>query len=355
MDELGAGEVRWRDIHDWLLERGYQLRSRFHPAWKPSWTEPRLRLFAEDNLVSPRVAINYATRQKDSSMVVLKRVKQAEFPHEVEVMRFLSGEGLAADPRNHAVPLLDVLEPPSTERAAVVATPLLREFFDPPFDTMGEALEFIRQYFEGIAFQHEHGVVHLDLSEGNVMMDARELYPEGFHPIAADKTPDFSREAIAKFTRSQRPPKYYIIDFGLSRRVKGGAEGDESDEDVKAYFAQDILDAGKTLKVLFLDGSNKAYFGYHGFEMLRPILNDMTQTEREKRPTAQEVEARFNALVAALPAGTLRAACVPKPNPLDPRPSTLARAQGKAAYFLRRIRYTLTGVPAFPTLLKKKV
>lgn len=35
--KLSQGELVWRDRYAWLKERGYQLRSRYSPNWKPSW------------------------------------------------------------------------------------------------------------------------------------------------------------------------------------------------------------------------------------------------------------------------------------------------------------------------------
>ncbi len=34
---LTVSELFWRDRYDWLLQRGYRLRSRYKPDWKPSW------------------------------------------------------------------------------------------------------------------------------------------------------------------------------------------------------------------------------------------------------------------------------------------------------------------------------
>jgi hypothetical protein len=51
----------------------------------------------------------------------------------------------------------------------------------------------------------------------NMMMEGWHLYPDGFHPIRKDRKRDYSGQA-KHFTRTQRPPKYYLIDFGLSRR-----------------------------------------------------------------------------------------------------------------------------------------
>ena len=49
--------------------------------------------------------------------------------------------------RNHTVPLLDVVNLPNSGESMFVM-PLLRRFDDPPFVTVGEAVEFFRQLFE---------------------------------------------------------------------------------------------------------------------------------------------------------------------------------------------------------------
>lgn len=51
----------------------------------------------------------------------------------------------------------------------------------------------------------------------NLMLDPARLYPESFHPAERNLNKDCS--GFAKhFTRTQRPPKYYFIDFGISRQ-----------------------------------------------------------------------------------------------------------------------------------------
>lgn len=49
-------------------------------------------------------------------------------------------------------------------------------------------------------------------------MDASELYPYGFHPAAHNWNREFTGSAVQKYTRTQRPPRYYWIDFGFSVR-----------------------------------------------------------------------------------------------------------------------------------------
>ncbi len=51
----------------------------------------------------------------------------------------------------------------------------------------------------------------------NIMFDPSEMYPEGYHPTQLNRSRDFKGRA-KRYTRTQRPPRYYLIDFGLSRR-----------------------------------------------------------------------------------------------------------------------------------------
>jgi len=51
----------------------------------------------------------------------------------------------------------------------------------------------------------------------NIMMDVSTLFVDAFHPVDSIMKRDFSGYARYK-TRTERPVKYYFIDFGLSRR-----------------------------------------------------------------------------------------------------------------------------------------
>ena len=48
------------------------------------------------------------------------------------------------------------------------------------------------------------------------MMDL-SIFPEPPNPVTVSRSYDFKRR-VRPWTRTSRPPKYYIIDFGLSRR-----------------------------------------------------------------------------------------------------------------------------------------
>jgi hypothetical protein len=49
------------------------------------------------------------------------------------------------------------------------------------------------------------------------MLEPSGMYPKGFHPVKLDRNRDLKGKATA-YTRTLRPPRYYLIDFGLSRR-----------------------------------------------------------------------------------------------------------------------------------------
>ena len=59
--------------------------------------------------------------------------------------------------------------------------------------------------------------VFRDCTAKNIMFDPSKMYPEGYHPTQIDRSQDFKSRA-KRYTRTQRPPRYYLIDFGLSRQ-----------------------------------------------------------------------------------------------------------------------------------------
>lgn len=65
----------------------------------------------------------------------------------MDIQRYLSSEPLATDPRNHCLPLLEVLSLPNPEDGVLLVIPMLRNFDDPRFETFGEAVAFFDQIF----------------------------------------------------------------------------------------------------------------------------------------------------------------------------------------------------------------
>lgn len=57
-----------------------------------------------------------------------------------------------------------------------------------------------------------------DIKASNIMMDAAPMYPDFYHPIVMDRTLDYTGKARYT-TRTRNPPKYYLTDFGISKRL----------------------------------------------------------------------------------------------------------------------------------------
>lgn len=100
------------------------------------------------------------------------------------------------------------------------------------------------------------------------MYDPYDMYPDGFHPTSINRKKNWKGRA-KHHTRTQRPPKYYLIDFGISRKydptvgpprelpLKGGDKS-APEHQGDAYnvpcdpFATDIYYLGNLICVQFL-------------------------------------------------------------------------------------------------------
>ncbi|KAA1478172.1 hypothetical protein DENSPDRAFT_660464 [Dentipellis sp. KUC8613] len=220
---LTPGEKWWRDRQPMLESRGYMLRSRHRPGWTPSWLSKgeHYSYGFEDSIMKTFAVYNIdATRISDGAPVYFKALPP--FPdgtgnfQELDVGLFFSSEPRRSDPRNLCVPIVDWWHIPE-ERTSFIVMPLLRACDSPEFLTVGEVVDFLWQIFEGLASMHEHHVAHRDCWAGNIMMDPGNMYPRSFHPIEMDLNTDLHGHAPHK-SRTDCPPRYYLMDFGLSNR-----------------------------------------------------------------------------------------------------------------------------------------
>ena len=65
-----------------------------------------------------------------------------------------------------------------------------------------------------------------DCTADNIMFDSSKMYPNGFHPVKINQNKNFKGTAKA-YTRTQRPPRYYFINFGLSSQYPSRDAMDE--------------------------------------------------------------------------------------------------------------------------------
>lgn len=176
--QLNMMELYWMKLQKWLQEeKGYMLRPRFREDWVASWLGTgRDHEYIEDGQVhfvrssaiinvkcvafmltsSQSFSLMDATRMSDGAQVQLKAVSRVYCGFEVDVAQYLSSEALASDPRNHCVPIYESfpvpreleLRIPNEDGTDIIVMPRLKEFDEPHFDTIGEAVDFFAQIFE---------------------------------------------------------------------------------------------------------------------------------------------------------------------------------------------------------------
>ncbi|KAF6749844.1 kinase-like domain-containing protein [Ephemerocybe angulata] len=349
-------EIKWRDRYEWLLTVGYQLRPRYKPGWTPSWkVDPRLKfLNCEDSVVNDNDIICDATRLKDQSQVVLKIVDKGSKYQELELHRFLSDE---SDTQNHAIPILEVLTSEDRPSEVIVVLPLCRAWDVPEFDTVGEVVDFIGQILEGFKFLHGELIAHRDIKHNNIVMEPRALYDGPFHMFSPNNTPDFKRKVTPARTRTQGRPRYYIIDFGLSKRYEAsqdppmevtGIYGSDLTVPEFSYpdqphnpFLIDVYCLGNMLKLKVLQGKAETL----GFDWILPLLEDMINEDPTKRPDMSAVFSKFTELVKGLSEKTLRSQYKLGLTDLD----WVERRTRYIPHWWRRIWFVATRTPPIPT------
>ncbi|KAH9839151.1 kinase-like domain-containing protein [Rhodofomes roseus] len=348
-DALLLDELYWCDRQPWLQEHGYMLRPRYRPGWKPT---PSGFRFREDSLWAMVPFVMDATRISDGSIVLMKKLDVEIHPFELEIGQFLSSDQITSDPRSHCVRILEVLPDPMEQSISLIVMPYLRAFDNPEFLTFGEAVACFKQLIEGLRVMHENNVAHRDISKRNVMMDAAAMYPDMWHPRSPADKYDYSGKA-KYYTRTERPPKYYYIDFGLSRKYDPDNTSPEElpilggDKSVPEFqgrgydkpanpFHTDIYYLGNLMRTKFV-----AY--YRGFEFMHPLVADMLQSDPAKRPSIAEVEMRFDEAFRGLTKRKLRSRLVRKDEIM------LERAIYGTAHVFRTVKYLVKRLPPVPT------
>lgn len=75
-------------------------------------------------------------------------MKKSVHPFELEIGQIFSSQPLATTNDNHCVPIYDTLDVPDDSNAAIIVMPLLLDYRDPRFDTVGEVVDCFRQLFK---------------------------------------------------------------------------------------------------------------------------------------------------------------------------------------------------------------
>ncbi|KAH9888332.1 kinase-like domain-containing protein [Cubamyces lactineus] len=305
-------EKFWQARFRYLNDRGYLLRPRYRPGWKPSWQDTNLDpTFCEDSILLIDYQLMDATRLSDSELVAIKLFPKRR--QEEQIAQFFSS---ISDPRNHCVKVHEILPDPQDPRLGLMVMPFLRPCNNPEFATVGDVIEFVDQTLEGLAFMHSHNIAHRDIATSNIMMDAKPLYPGGYHPVRLGYTPD-ALYPVSALPRAGRNVHYYYIDFGVSSWFQPGdspyvigdvgrAEVPELSETVPYdAFKVDIYALGS---VYFKEFGNK----YKNTDFLEPLIELMKRERPQERPTAEQTLQEWQRKRATLSESLFRWRLVPK-------------------------------------------
>ncbi|VDB85842.1 unnamed protein product [Peniophora sp. CBMAI 1063] len=297
-------EVAWRDRQVFLQTRGYMLRPRLRPGWVPSWRTTNVPIIhTEDHIPLPeRKHLVDATRVDDGKLVYIKRVKTGD--QESTILNLLNAPDKRADPRNHAVPILDQFQDDVDPSISYIVMPFLRPLHRPPPERVRDCIDMVTQYLEGLVFQHEVGVAHRDCSLKNLLVDASALYPNGHHPIKLEFSSDY-RKVVRPLPRSKHGVRYYYVDFGISSHIPPNSSSasnlvtgvfgrnqnvpELSDSVPYDPLKVDIFSMGQVFEELFTKT-------YSNTQFLKPLIQAMTAQDPAARPTAAETLAKWNAI-----------------------------------------------------------
>ncbi|KAF8155174.1 hypothetical protein BJ912DRAFT_1013485 [Pholiota molesta] len=236
----------WVELQPFLLSRGYRLRPRYDPNWKLLGSQ-KTGTFTQTGgplLDGIRIHDNKRSFLKSSIFIL---------------------PTLRADPRNHTVPILDVIPIPADDDWALLVMPMLLEFQQLPFRRLGEFCEAALQFLQGSHFA-------LWFSHDGI----------AFQPFEW------------KERWSVRPVQYYLIDFGISLQLPDKDAGTIELSDTEWYdpFKVDVYQLGRVILEMIEE--------YDGLNKFLPLAKHMTSQNPEDRPSAAEAVKQCQKLISKL-------------------------------------------------------
>ncbi|KAL0957552.1 hypothetical protein HGRIS_001339 [Hohenbuehelia grisea] len=161
-----------------------------------------------------------------------------------------------------------------------------------------QILDKVWRRAEGLQFKHQHHVAHRDLCSLNDIMDASKLCIDEYPPFYATRKLNMTSDAQHS-TRTPTPVKYYIAEFGLSRKYDASDSypletpilgGDKTvPEFQKSLEPRDSLPTdvnyiGNLICHNFTEGHEFASRALI-LDFIKPLIVDMVQDDPSKRPT----------------------------------------------------------------------
>ena len=78
--------------------------------------------------------------------MAIKKINSKD--EEASIAQMLSTKEMLADPRNHCVPVIEVIKDPDDDKLSYMVMPLLKNLDMPPFECMKEIVDFADQVLE---------------------------------------------------------------------------------------------------------------------------------------------------------------------------------------------------------------
>ncbi|KAK0229439.1 hypothetical protein EDD85DRAFT_957188 [Armillaria nabsnona] len=266
----------------------------------------------EDKHVPFRINVLDAIRVKDGAKVVL-RITQTH-ASDLSMSQYLASSDLLRNPRNHSIPILDIIPIPDDEDERVfMVMPRLIAFYEPEFHCRREFVEALRQLLEasvscassGPDFMHSLNISHGDVNALNFMMDYSKVCPKGCHYALT-----FSYDGV-HWNRPSRPRcrvgpvRYYLIDFESAQEFPDGQESALAKRPLRCGVrSSPEFSLGLPCNPFRLDVYNAAatFFElceqYQGLDDFRPLLLNMMSEDPLARPDMAEALRRLDELVS---------------------------------------------------------
>ncbi|PBK87785.1 hypothetical protein ARMGADRAFT_1065793 [Armillaria gallica] len=190
---------------------------------------------------------------------------------DLSMSQYLTSSDLLRNPRNHSIPILDIIPIPDDEEKRVfMVMPRLVPLYEPDLHCRREFFEALRQLLEGLDFMHSLNISHGDVNALNFMIDYSKV----------------CRRVIIR---------YYLIDFESAQEFPDGQESALAKRPLRCGVRSSLeFSLGLPSNPFKLDVYNAAatFFElceqYQGLDDFRPLLLNMMSEDPLARPDMAE-------------------------------------------------------------------